>query len=155
MTGYDSALSALRGQFGELETALALWETRDDTKAQPGIRQAANDAVDAVDAALRELHGLRSRLVPEIRFGPVQHGFDAAPTSSPFQPKEFVVRDGQAKEAFLDLATTVVVNGAEGEPGTFKDRTILRNNPYNVIEGALIAVEARSASCTSTSSRST
>ena len=37
------------------------------------------------------------------------------------------------------LATTVVVNGAEGEPGTFKDRTILRNNPYQVVEGALIA----------------
>ncbi len=37
------------------------------------------------------------------------------------------------------LATTVVVNAAEGEPGTFKDRSILRNNPYAVIEGALIA----------------
>jgi NADH-quinone oxidoreductase subunit F len=35
--------------------------------------------------------------------------------------------------------TTVVVNGAEGEPGTFKDRFILRNNPYKVLEGALIA----------------
>ena len=38
--------------------------------------------------------------------------------------------------------TTVVVNGAEGEPGTFKDRTILRNNPYEVVEGALIAARA-------------
>jgi NADH:ubiquinone oxidoreductase subunit F (NADH-binding) len=37
---------------------------------------------------------------------------------------------------------TVVVNGAEGEPGTFKDRTILRNNPYLVIEGAIIAARA-------------
>lgn len=34
---------------------------------------------------------------------------------------------------------TVVINGAEGEPGTFKDRTLLRLNPYHVIEGALIA----------------
>ncbi|MBA2609589.1 MAG: hypothetical protein H0U92_11655 [Actinobacteria bacterium] len=34
---------------------------------------------------------------------------------------------------------TVIVNGAEGEPGTFKDHTILLNNPYQVIEGALIA----------------
>src|SRR5688500_3463246 len=34
---------------------------------------------------------------------------------------------------------TVVVNGAEGEPGSFKDRAILRSNPYRVIEGALIA----------------
>ncbi|MDQ3897601.1 MAG: hypothetical protein M3326_10240 [Actinomycetota bacterium] len=40
------------------------------------------------------------------------------------------------------LPTTVVVNGAEGEPGTFKDRTILRNNPYQVVEGALIAARA-------------
>ncbi len=38
-----------------------------------------------------------------------------------------------------ELATTVVVNGAEGEPGTFKDRTILHTSPYQVIEGALIA----------------
>ena len=37
------------------------------------------------------------------------------------------------------LRTSVVVNAAEGEPGTFKDRAILRANPYAVIEGALIA----------------
>ncbi|MBV8161321.1 MAG: SLBB domain-containing protein [Acidimicrobiia bacterium] len=40
------------------------------------------------------------------------------------------------------LATTVVVNGAEGEPGTFKDRTIIRLDPYAVVEGALIAARA-------------
>jgi NADH:ubiquinone oxidoreductase subunit F (NADH-binding) len=40
------------------------------------------------------------------------------------------------------LATTVVVNAAEGEPGTLKDRTILRLNPYEVVEGALIAARA-------------
>ncbi|HVE46223.1 MAG TPA: NADH-ubiquinone oxidoreductase-F iron-sulfur binding region domain-containing protein [Acidimicrobiales bacterium] len=34
---------------------------------------------------------------------------------------------------------TVVVNAAEGEPGSFKDRAILRRNPYKVLEGALIA----------------
>ncbi|HEX2701338.1 MAG TPA: NADH-ubiquinone oxidoreductase-F iron-sulfur binding region domain-containing protein [Acidimicrobiales bacterium] len=38
--------------------------------------------------------------------------------------------------------TTVVVNGAEGEPGTFKDRSIIRRCPYHVIEGALIAALA-------------
>src|SRR5438477_8382430 len=38
--------------------------------------------------------------------------------------------------------TTVVVNGAEGEPGTFKDRTIMRRDPYAVVEGALIAARA-------------
>lgn len=39
------------------------------------------------------------------------------------------------------VRTPVVVNAAEGEPGTFKDRTLLRRNPYKVIEGALIAAK--------------
>ncbi len=47
-----------------------------------------------------------------------------------------------AENASPTLPTTVVVNGAEGEPGTFKDRTILRNDPYQVVEGALIAARA-------------
>ncbi len=38
--------------------------------------------------------------------------------------------------------STVVVNAAEGEPGTLKDRTILRRNPFLVVEGALIAARA-------------
>src|SRR4051812_27139795 len=33
----------------------------------------------------------------------------------------------------------VVANGAEGEPGTFKDRSLMRANPYQVIEGLSIA----------------
>src|SRR4051812_15098698 len=37
---------------------------------------------------------------------------------------------------------TVVCNAAEGEPGTFKDRWLLRHNPYAVIEGVLIAAHA-------------
>src|SRR5688572_23563728 len=36
-------------------------------------------------------------------------------------------------------ATPVVVNAAEGEPSTFKDRAIIRNNPFRVLEGALVA----------------
>jgi NADH-quinone oxidoreductase subunit F len=40
------------------------------------------------------------------------------------------------------LPTSVVVNAAEGEPGTFKDRAILRANPYRVLEGALVAAQA-------------
>jgi NADH-quinone oxidoreductase subunit F len=37
------------------------------------------------------------------------------------------------------LSSAVVVNAAEGEPGSFKDRAILRANPYHVLEGALVA----------------
>ncbi len=43
-----------------------------------------------------------------------------------------------ASESQVEL-TTVVVNAAEGEPGSFKDRAIVRADPYRVLEGALIA----------------
>jgi NADH-quinone oxidoreductase subunit F len=36
----------------------------------------------------------------------------------------------------------VVANGAEGEPATFKDRAIMRANPFAVIEGVAIAAFA-------------
>ena len=40
-----------------------------------------------------------------------------------------------------DPAPTIVVNAAEGEPGSFKDRWLLRTDPYSVIEGAIIAAD--------------
>ena len=36
----------------------------------------------------------------------------------------------------------VVCNGAEGEPGTFKDRALMRTNPYQLVEGVVIAAFA-------------
>ena len=36
----------------------------------------------------------------------------------------------------------VVGNGAEGEPGTFKDRALIRANPYQLVEGIMIAAFA-------------
>ncbi len=38
--------------------------------------------------------------------------------------------------------TYAVCNAAEGEPGTFKDRWLLRSNPYQVLEGLAIAAHA-------------
>jgi len=40
----------------------------------------------------------------------------------------------------------VVCNAAEGEPGTFKDRALMRANPYQVVEGVAIAALAVGAS---------
>jgi NADH:ubiquinone oxidoreductase subunit F (NADH-binding) len=47
-----------------------------------------------------------------------------------------------APEPAVGGRPSVVVNASEGEPGSFKDRTLLRRNPYRVIEGAVIAAEA-------------
>jgi len=44
------------------------------------------------------------------------------------------------------LPTTIVVNAAEGEPGTYKDRLLLERNPYAVLEGAMIAAHVADAS---------
>ncbi len=55
------------GHNGVLGVALAQWAARDDSKADPYARQAANTAMDAIDAMLGELHALRARLVSEIR----------------------------------------------------------------------------------------
>jgi len=46
------------------------------------------------------------------------------------------VRDAPGTDKYI------VANGAEGEPGTFKDRTVMRFCPYEVIEGAAIAAHA-------------
>jgi NADH-quinone oxidoreductase subunit F len=40
----------------------------------------------------------------------------------------------------------VVANGAEGEPATFKDRLLMRRDPYRLIEGVAIAASAIGAS---------
>lgn len=54
------------------------------------------------------------------------------------------------KWSFLDKKSNkpkyLVINGDEGEPGTCKDREIIRHEPYKIIEGAIItcfAIEAK------------
>jgi NADH-quinone oxidoreductase subunit F len=52
---------------------------------------------------------------------------------------------GRKWAGIADQAATrryLVCNGAEGEPGTFKDRALLRANPYQVVEGLIIAAFA-------------
>ncbi len=69
MTGdpYDGPLSALRGHVDDLGAWLAIWSARDDSQPDAHARRCASGAVDAVDAALRELHEVRQRLTGEIR----------------------------------------------------------------------------------------
>ena len=64
----------------------------------------------------------------------LESGLRAGRCRLPGRPE---VADGRRQRPGWTPAT-VVVNGAEGEPGTFKD-SILRHNPYQVIEGAFIA----------------
>jgi hypothetical protein len=50
-----------------LAEALELWSGRDDTKAQPEVREAANTAMDAIDRMLAALHRPRAELISEVR----------------------------------------------------------------------------------------
>lgn len=48
-----------------------------------------------------------------------------------------------ASVAYASCPTKYLVcNGAEGEPGTFKDRYLMRQNPYQLLEGIAIAAFA-------------
>lgn len=60
-------MTVLHDQIRILGIALARWAERDDTTAQPEVRQAANTAMDAIDAMLAKLYAARSALLTEIR----------------------------------------------------------------------------------------
>ena len=55
------------GHCGVLGVMLGQWAARDDDAADADARRAANNAMNAIDAMLAELHQLRARLVGEIR----------------------------------------------------------------------------------------
>ena len=65
MTAYDAALAAIRGHTDDLAADLDVWADRAEPDAR--ARRCASAAVDAIDMALRELHGVRAQLVTEIR----------------------------------------------------------------------------------------
>ncbi len=96
-------------------------ETFDDYLAERGGRgiEAARAAVPADVISELEASGLRGR------------GGAGFPTGRKWRTV--------ADYCSPDNPATVVVNAAEGEPGTLKDRTLLRMNPFEIIEGALIA----------------
>jgi hypothetical protein len=59
------ALSGLREQVENLASWLVIWENRREPDAF--ARRCASDAVDAVDAALRDLYLIRGHLTAETR----------------------------------------------------------------------------------------
>jgi NADH:ubiquinone oxidoreductase subunit F (NADH-binding) len=84
-------------------------------------------------------------------------GLEVALSASPEGVIEEVVKSGlrgrggggfPTGEKWRTIRTTgtgtrfAVCNGAEGEPATFKDRYLLRSNPYQVLEGLAIAAYA-------------
>jgi len=66
---YDAPLSALRNRVDDLGIWLAIWEARSEPDAQ--ARRCASDAVDAINATLRDLYTVRytvrQQLISEIR----------------------------------------------------------------------------------------
>jgi hypothetical protein len=63
---YAEVVVAICSHADDLGGFLATWSARDD-KPDARVRRAASEAVTAIDAALRVLHGVRARLVGEIR----------------------------------------------------------------------------------------
>jgi hypothetical protein len=62
---YDDALSVIREHAENLGTWVAIWEARKEPDAF--ARRCASDAVDAIDAMLRDLYLVRGHLTSEIR----------------------------------------------------------------------------------------
>jgi len=62
---YDADVSIARNGVDDLGVGLAVWSYRREPDAH--ARRAANDALDAIDAALAALHRIRARLVGEVR----------------------------------------------------------------------------------------
>jgi NADH-quinone oxidoreductase subunit F len=108
---------------------------------------------------LRVLHPNALSSLQDYRSAGGLYGLDVAEAMSPEEIVATVLESGLrgrggagfpagrkwqtvADNALGGPSATVVVNGAEGEPGTFKDRSILRRDPYQLIEGAFIAARA-------------
>ena len=90
-----------------------------------GLERALELGGDAVIAEI-EAAGLRGR------------GGAGFPTATKWRGVRDTARAGGAR-------LTLVANAAEGEPGTYKDRTLLEVQPYAFLEGVCIALHASGA----------
>jgi NADH:ubiquinone oxidoreductase subunit F (NADH-binding) len=86
----------------------------------------------------RARRGAASGLIDEVeRAGLLGRGGAGFPTAAKLRAVA-----GASRPVLGGARPIVVVNGAEGEPASAKDRTLLRSLPHLVIDGALLAAAA-------------
>jgi NADH-quinone oxidoreductase subunit F len=94
-----------------------------------GWRLSAYEAAGGYQGVRKALGLTREQVIDEMKKAHIRGrggaGFDCG-TKWSFMPKE------SKKPHYL------VINADEGEPGTFKDRTIMEFNPHSLIEGCII-----------------
>jgi hypothetical protein len=64
---YAGESAAILDGAAMLAAHLTLWSARDDGEPDAAARRSANEAMDAIDRALRQLHALRERLADDMR----------------------------------------------------------------------------------------
>ena len=101
-----------------------------------GYKLAAYEAAGGYRGVKKALGMPREAVVEEMKKAHIRGrggaGFDAG-TKWSFMPKQ------SQKPCYL------VVNADEGEPGTFKDRSIMEKNPHALVEGCIIGAEPQEA----------
>ncbi len=94
-----------------------------------GWKLSAYEAAGGYRGVRRALEMTREQVIDEVKKAHIRGrggaGFDCG-TKWSFMPKE------SKKPHYL------VINADEGEPGTFKDRTIMEQNPHSMVEGCII-----------------
>ncbi|HEV8550623.1 MAG TPA: NADH-quinone oxidoreductase subunit NuoF [Polyangiaceae bacterium] len=98
--------------------------------SQPdGHKLSAYEAAGGYSGVKKALRMSREAVVEEMKKAHIRGrggaGFDAG-TKWSFMPKQ------SQKPCYL------VINADEGEPGTFKDRSIMEKNPHSLVEGCII-----------------
>jgi NADH:ubiquinone oxidoreductase subunit F (NADH-binding) len=105
-----------------------------------GLREhlALHGELPSIEGRGRARRGAASGLIDEVeRAGLLGRGGAGFPTAAKLRAVA-----GASRSVLGGARPIVVVNGAEGEPASAKDRTLLRSLPHLVIDGAHLAATA-------------